>query len=209
MKIEYNNKLYEIEIIKKNNKNLYIRIKENKVVITCNYFTSKKEIERIIKNNYKTITKMIEKKEKQQEKNKKFFLFGKEYRIIYDLNSELEIEDNIIIAKNEKFLEKWLDKYIYQTFFNHLEYWLDKYEEKIPNPNLKIRKMKTRWGVCNTKNHNVTLNRELYRYDIKCLDYVIIHELSHFIEPNHSSDFWIQVSKYCPNYKEIRKILND
>ena len=66
MKIEHNNKLYEIEIIKKNNKNLYIRIKENKVVITCNYFTSKKEIERIIKNNYKTITKMIEKKEKQQ-----------------------------------------------------------------------------------------------------------------------------------------------
>jgi len=209
MKIEHNNKLYEVEIIKKNNKNLYIRVKDNKVVITCNYFTSKKEIERIIKNNYQTIINMINKKEKQKEKSKKFFLFGKEYKIIYDINNNLEIDDNIIIVKNEIILEKWLDKYIYNTFSNHLNYWLDRYQEKIPNPNLKIRKMKTRWGVCNTKNHNITLNRELYRYDIKCLDYVIVHELSHFIEPNHSSDFWIQVSKYCPNYKDIRKILND
>ena len=82
-------------------------------------------------------------------------------------------------------------------------------EESIPKPNLKIRKMKTRWGVCNIENHNVTLNSELYRYDIECLDYVIVHELSHFIEANHSQDFWLQVSKYCPNYKEIRKKLKD
>ena len=81
--------------------------------------------------------------------------------------------------------------------------------EDIPVPNLKIRKMRTRWGVCNTKNHNVTLNYNLYKYDIECLDYVIIHELSHFIFPNHSKNFWQQVSKYCPNYKEIRRKLKD
>ena len=69
--------------------------------------------------------------------------------------------------------------------------------------------MKTRWGVCNIKNHNVTLNSELYKYDIECLDYVIVHELSHFIEANHSKEFWNQVAKYYPNYKEIRKKLND
>ena len=69
--------------------------------------------------------------------------------------------------------------------------------------------MKTRWGVCNTKNNNVTLNYELYKYDIGCLDYVIVHELSHFIEANHSKKFWMVVEKYYPNYKEMRKKLRE
>ena len=53
--------------------------------------------------------------------------------------------------------------------------------------------MTSRWGVCNIKNHNVTLNYNLSKYDICCLDYVIVHELSHFIHPNHSRDFWHKV----------------
>ena len=51
----------------------------------------------------------------------------------------------------------------------------------------------------------VTLNLELIKLDIKYLDYVIVHELSHLIYPNHSKDFWNVVSKYCPNYKIYRK----
>ena len=81
------------------------------------------------------------------------------------------------------------------------------FEENIPYPNLKIRKMKTRWGVCNRKNNNVTLNSELIKYGYDQIDYVITHELSHFVHFNHSKDFWMTVSKYCPNYKKIRKSL--
>ena len=81
--------------------------------------------------------------------------------------------------------------------------------DNLPKYKLKIRKMKTRWGVCNTSTHNITLNQELYRYDIKCLDYVIVHELSHLIEANHSKKFWNIVEKYYPNYKAIRKQLRD
>ena len=69
--------------------------------------------------------------------------------------------------------------------------------------------MTSRWGVCNIKNHNVTLNSELSTYNIECLNYVIVHELSHFIHPNHSKDFWFLVGKYYPNYKEIRKYLRN
>ncbi len=68
--------------------------------------------------------------------------------------------------------------------------------------------MKTRWGVCNRASNTVTLNTNLIKYDISKLDYVIIHELSHFIHFNHSKAFWLTVSKYCPNYKIIRKELN-
>ncbi len=65
--------------------------------------------------------------------------------------------------------------------------------------------MTSRWGVCNIKNHNVTLNLELSKYPKVYLNYVIVHELSHFIHPNHSKEFWLLVSKYCPNYKDIKE----
>ena len=119
------------------------------------------------------------------------------------------MSDTCIKVSNDKVLFKWLDEYIYSIYYEHLMNWYSKYEESIPLPNLKIRKMKTRWGVCNIKNKNITLNYYLFRYDIECLDYVIVHELSHFLEFNHSKKFWKIVEKYCSNYKEIRKKLRD
>ena len=101
----------------------------------------------------------------------------------------------------------YLSKYIHEVYEERLNYWYNLFEEKIPVPNLKIRKMTSRWGVCNLKNKNVTLNLELSRYDTNALDYVIVHELSHFIYPNHSKDFWTLVGKYYPKYKEVRKYL--
>ena len=68
--------------------------------------------------------------------------------------------------------------------------------------------MKTRWGVCNVKTKRVTLNLSLIKKEVKYLDYVIIHELSHLIHANHSKDFWNLVSLLEPNYKKLRKELN-
>ena len=209
MVFRYNDKEYKVIIEKKNNKNTYIRIKNSSVYITTNYFTTNRSIEKLLKDNYKSVCRMIDKQEEKDRRKDIFYLFGKKYNIIIDDCKEIEIDNNNIYVKDEAVLKKWLDNYIKITFSNHLKYWYDLYEERIPIPNLKIRRMKSRWGVCNTKNHNITLNYELYRYDIECLDYVIVHELSHFIYPNHSKKFWNQVEKYYPNYKEMRKKLRD
>lgn len=208
MVVNYNDKIYEVEVIKKNNKNIYIRVKEGKIIVTCNYFTTKKQIDKLIKDNYNSIIKMIEKDVKRKEKEEKFYLFGNAYDIIYGFN-ETEIKDNKIYILNNKELEKYLNDKIKKIFSERFEFWYRIFEEKIPVPNLKIRKMTSRWGVCNLKNKNVTLNYYLYKYDLNCLDYVIIHELSHFIHPNHSKKFWNLVGKYCINYKELRKKLKD
>ena len=69
--------------------------------------------------------------------------------------------------------------------------------------------MTSRWGVCNRKNNSITLNLELIKKDIRYADYVIVHELCHFIEFNHSKRFWDIVNKYSPDYKDIRKEMRD
>ena len=208
MKFDYNGETYEVEVIRKNNKNIYIRVKDNKIIVTCNYLTTKNTINKLINDNIKSISKMIDKSNLRKEKEDNFYLFGSKYDVIYGFN-ELEINGNKIYVKDKKMLDKYLDNKIKEVFSEHLKYYYDNYLEDIPKPNLKIRKMSTRWGVCNLRNKNVTLNYYLYKYDIECLDYVIVHELSHFIYPDHSKLFWNQVGKYCENYKELRKKLKE
>ena len=208
MVLEYNNKKYEVEIIKKNNKNIYIRVKDKKIIITCGMFVTKKQIEKLLNENYNSICKMIDKNEKRIEKDEEFYLFGNKYDIIYGFKDK-EVKDNKIYILNKKELDKYIDNIIKKIYNEKMDYWYNIFEEKIPIPNLKIRKMTSRWGVCNIKNKNITLNYYLYKYEITCLDYVIVHELSHFIHPNHSKNFWTLVSKYCPNYKELRKKLKE
>ncbi len=200
-----NDKEYPIEIIRKNNKNTYLRVKDSKIIVTTNYLTSLTTINKLIKNNTTFINKQLTKEDLKKE-DTTFKLFGNSYDIIYGFK-DTEIENNKIYTKDLKTLNKYLTKYITNIYNERLDYYYHLFEENIPVPNLKIRKMTSRWGVCNIKNHNVTLNLELSKYNIECLNYVIVHELSHFIHPNHSKDFWLLVSKYYPNYKEIRKYL--
>jgi len=71
-----------------------------------------------------------------------------------------------------------------------------------------LRNQKTRFGSCSYQN-NINLNINLMSYDFDCIDYVIIHELCHTKIKNHSEKFWLEVEKYCPNYKIIRKRLKN
>lgn len=211
MKYIIDNKEYEVVIIKKRNKNTYIRVKSDlKIYITTNYLASRSYIKELLDKNSFEIKKMIEKVDKKNKKNEQFYYLGKVYDIIIvpSLNN-IDFDDDRIYVKDINYLNKWLEKQIINLFQEKLNYYYNLFEENIPNPNLKIRKMTSRWGVCNRKNNNVTLNSELIKYNEECLNYVIVHELSHFVHFDHSKYFWQTVNKYYPNYKDIRKILKD
>ena len=208
MTVNLDNYEYEERIIRKNNRNTYIRVRDGMIVVTTNYFTSEKSIEKLIKDNKISIMKMVKQDSKKQEREDNFYYFGKSYDVVYGF-LDVSIEGNKIYAKDEKSLFRYLNESIVKIYLERLMYWYNVFEEDIPKPNLKIRKMTSRWGVCNTKNHNVTLNYQLVKYDISCLDYVIVHELSHFIHPNHSKEFWGLVGKYYPRYKECRRMLKE
>ena len=73
---------------------------------------------------------------------------------------------------------------------------------------VKVRNMKN-WGNCRYQDKRITLNLKLAKKDPICLEYVMIHELCHLIEFNHSKKFKRLMDKFCPNWKEIKKRLNE
>jgi len=135
---------------------------------------------------------------------------GKEINIvIIDSLDKTSFENNTLYVRNKKEIEKWYKEETKKVFLDHLNEVYYRFTEKVPYPSLVIRKMTTRWGVCNKKLKKVTLNSELIYKDTKYLDYVIVHELSHFIHFDHSKLFWKLVGENEPDYKKIRKELQE
>lgn len=83
------------------------------------------------------------------------------------------------------------------------------YYEKlgINYPQVKFRKMVSRWGSCNPSKGILTFNVNLMYAPPECVKYVVWHEFTHFLQANHSEKFYAELSKVCPNWKERRAIL--
>ena len=211
MQLKIFNNYYDVVILKKKTtKNTYIRVKDDlKIYITCNYYTKDSYIKKLIEDNQEKIVKMLNAKIKKQEKAKKFSYLGKTYDIVYLNSKDIFFGDEKIFVARNFNLDKWLLKEAERIFQEELDKMYQIFPKKIPYPHLTIRRMTTRWGVCNIKLKRVTLNLELIKKDVKYLDYVIVHELAHFIHPNHSRDFWNLVGVLVPDYKVLRKEMRE
>lgn len=71
-----------------------------------------------------------------------------------------------------------------------------------------IRKMKTRWGSCNTQSRRISLNIELAKKPVQCLEYIVVHELLHLIERNHNDHFIALLDEHLPQWRVLRDELN-
>lgn len=202
---------YKVDIQRKNNKNIYVRITEDLVIqVSARKFTTKKEIKNLLDNNQEFLRKTILKRKKDNDKKNQFLIFGEPYEIVVMPQfKNIKMVDKVIYTPDENKLEKWLKKEMKRIFEDRVRLNYMKFTENIPYPEVKIRSMKTRWGVCNRKRRYITLNSNLIKESIDKLDYVIIHELSHFVHFDHSKEFWAVVAKYCPKYKQIRKDLRE
>ena len=207
MKLKVDDEEYEIIITKKRaNKNTYIRVKSDlKIYVTTNTLVTNKYIINLVEKNYDSIVKMIEKEKIRLKNNSNFNYLGKEYDIVYTEYCDISFGQGKVFLNTSLDIDKWYKKNAKIIFKQHLDLMYNKFSKKIPYPDLRIRKMTTRWGVCNTKSKTITLNLELIKRNEKYLDYVIVHELSHLIFPNHSNNFWNLVEENCPNYKQIKK----
>ena len=69
-----------------------------------------------------------------------------------------------------------------------------------------IKRMRTKWGTCNYAAHRVWLSLALAEKPLPCVEYVVVHELCHFLHGNHSADFWREVERYLPDWQARRKL---
>ena len=210
MRIQIDNKFYEVVINYKNNKNMYMRVKDDlKIYITAPKYYKDKVITEFINKNINFIEKQIKIIEEKKDRQKDKFLFlGDSYDINYIEGKKIYfIKDQVYIGRLSN-VDNFYRKQAQELFNERLIYCYNLFTENIPYPTIKIRKMTSKWGVCNTTKKEITLNLDLVKIDIKYLDYVIVHELSHLIYPNHSKYFWEVVSKYIKEYKIYRKEMN-
>ncbi len=197
-----------VTVIYKNNRNMYFRFNENAdLIVTCPKGTLDEEIVRLIKKNESSLLKMYNTALEKKDYNERFHLLGREYKVVIDKNAEeVKINGDFIYAKDESALENYLkDKYT-EVFTKEAQICA-KCFKNLPEYKLKFRAMRTRWGVNNSRDNSITLNTELIKKDERLIDYVIIHEMAHFYERNHSKAFWNIVALACPDYKERRKEL--
>ena len=211
-RIELDNEIYNVIVEKKRStRNTYIRVKEDlNIYVTCNILTSDRYIMNLINSNEKQIIKMINREKKKKNKEECFYYLGKKYDLVYLNKKGITFGEDKVFVSPDFDLDKWYKKEAEKIFTMELDKMYNSFIYKIPYPSgLTIRKMKTRWGVCNVKTHKITLNLELIKKDIVYLDYVIVHELSHLLYANHSRDFWKCVGDNFKDYKKIRKELKE
>ncbi len=167
----------------------------------------------------------------QRTSNKKVYAQGdiiKTHSKIYKLQIETrdsiknfaKITDSHIIIKianhhndesKQKYISKQLRKLLAKEHLAELKYHVQRLNEIHLNKKFKKVSYKYtvgRWGACNSTTKEINLSTRLLLAPLPILEYVIIHELAHLIEPNHSKRFWNIVKSIDPNYKEKKKWIN-
>lgn len=110
-------------------------------------------------------------------------------------------------ADTEKVIRQFLEKLCKDVFTDvalMTQRSLRDYDLQFPQ--IKIRDMKSRWGSCTPAKNSITLNRKLIHYPFEFIEYVVLHEFVHFIQPNHSHAFYHIIENYMPDYKERMKL---
>jgi hypothetical protein len=131
-------------------------------------------------------------------------LVYKEGKIIHVCSNDINNQESLLLL-----FEKWWRQEsltILSAEMEKLYPIIGKYE--VAYPKIALRKMKTLWGSCSVQRGVVTFNQFLVKAKPACIKYVVLHELVHFIYPNHSKQFYDFLSIHMPDWKERKKILD-
>ncbi|MEA4926047.1 MAG: SprT family zinc-dependent metalloprotease [Syntrophomonadaceae bacterium] len=105
--------------------------------------------------------------------------------------------------------ERWLHKQSKKYFSGIIDKWYPVIASYgFAKPELQVKKMKTRWGSCSPAHHKINLNRTLYQAPPDCIDYVVLHELGHFLYPRHDQEFYAFLTAHMPDWRARKQLLN-
>lgn len=208
---------------RKNMKNIYLKVEKNSDVVvsapprTPNYIIKKLIQENIDeiklrRNNILTNGYTV----KQYVTGEKYIIFGKEFVLEVILGNKNVIklsDDKIILVIKDKDQDRGqiVMSYLRKVLYNKALEFINRYEKimGVHAEQLRIKKMKTRWGTCNIEAKRIWINYELIKYPIECLEHIVVHELTHLLETNHTPRFYALLGKYYPNFRENDKLIKE
>ena len=120
--------------------------------------------------------------------------------------AELQCKSDTTVEQRESIVERAMRELLYARLGPLFEKW--ERISDLKSSSYQIKKMKTRWGTCNTRTRKIWINLELYKKSDECIEYVIMHELAHLRVPNHGRDFIAIMDLYMPRWRELREELN-
>lgn len=200
---------------RKNSRNIKIRVDESGLVkVSLPSYTPYILAKNFINKNIDWIEKKLSLSESKKRgyyylgKNIRFIkkgsAYNKSFNYIFD-NIELTIETSCSLYTDEEIFTEWLRLMANEYIPNKTAEIADKYGFEYNS--LKIKNLTSRWGSCSSKK-NLSFNLKLMQFNHDIIDYVIVHELCHLREMNHSKNFWSLVESIIPNYRIHRSNLN-
>ena len=106
-----------------------------------------------------------------------------------------------------KLLEAWYRANLMEQLSQIVPRWASKIQ--VPIPEYRVKQMKTRWGTCNVAAKRIWINLELIKKPDSCLEYVVVHELVHFLERTHNNRFKFLMTKFLPDWQVKHNILSN
>lgn len=174
----------KVTVIRSNRKTVAIQVNSNlSVTVRAPRSASEKDIEEILKKKEAWISKHIEKTKETKER--------------FEAEPTEKLTREKVIALAEEALKVIPERVEYFAKVIGVTYG-----------KITVRNQKTRWGSCSSKG-NLNFNCLLMLAPPEVLDYVVVHELCHRKQMNHSKAFWLEVEKVLPDYKEARKWLKE
>ena len=217
----------QIEVLRKSVKNFNLRVypPEGRVKISVPRMTSERALRQILTNKVDWIRqkqgayqRYLDVNTQREDLNNSVYLFGKKLALIVNecvgqpciQQTATELHVNLKSAASSLILNKTLDHWYRQQLKNSIPALFEKWEPLIGVSinEWRIKKMKTRWGSCNIVAKRIWLNLELAKKPRACLEYVLVHELTHLHERYHNARFKALLDSYLPNWRDTEGLLN-
>ncbi len=119
----------------------------------------------------------------------------------------LTVRPGSSFAKRAEVMHEWHKSLLHDAVPEMIRKWEPKLGVKVAS--YFLQRMKTKWGGCNHRARNIRLNTELVKKPKDLLEYVVVHEMLHLIEPTHSERFLALLNKHYPRWREVRAELNE
>lgn len=155
--------------------------------------------------------------ERQYISGETYYIWGKQFYLLFQDSSRNYLKqdgDKIILGMRQSSTSVQRQNYVREEFrkilIKQLDRLVPKWEEitGLYCDSYKTKFMLTRWGTCNAKAKRIWINLQMVEKPLECLEYIILHELVHLKISNHRSDFVEMMTKYMPDWKDRKTLLN-